>query len=128
MVEVPEEIKKELASMEQIAKEEITKSKEVLSAKEFILKPLLENQPQEVADNVKLLRDIELEVVVEVGNTKMTLGEIAKLTIGSVVQLNKLAGDTVDIYVNGKIIAKGEVVVLDDNFAVRITEFIKPEE
>lgn len=128
MENIPEDIKKEVESLEKVAREEIEKTKKILSAKELILTPLLGSQPENVVENIKLLKDIELEVAVEVGKTKMLLSDIAKLGIGSVVQLDKLAGDTVDIYVNGQLLAKGEIVVFDDNFSVRITEFVKPEE
>ncbi|MFN7182141.1 MAG: flagellar motor switch protein FliN [Planctomycetota bacterium] len=128
MANIPEEIKKEIDNLEKVAKEEIEKTKTVMNVKELILTPLLESAPKEVAENIKLIKDIELEVSIEVGKTKLSLGEIAKLTVGSVVQLNKLAGDPVDIYVNNQLIAKGQIVVFDDNFSVRIIEFIKPEE
>ncbi len=128
MENIPEDIKKEVEDLEKVAKEQIENTKTALSAKELILVPLLESQPTNVIENMKLLKDIELEVSIEVGKTKMLLSEIAKLGVGSVVQLDKLAGDAVDIYINGQLIAKGEIVVFDDNFSIRITEFIKPEE
>ncbi len=128
MEDIPEEIKKEMENLEKTAKEEIEKTKKVMSAKELVLSPLLQSAPKGVAENIKLLKDIELDVSIEIGKTKMFLSDIAKLGIGSVVQLDKLAGDPVDIYVNNQLIAKGEIVVFDDNFSVRIIEFIKPEE
>lgn len=71
-----------------------------------------------------LLRDVELEVKIELGRTNMYLEEVLKLRRGSVVPLDKLAGDPVDIYVNGRLVARGEVLVLNDNFCVRVAELI----
>jgi flagellar motor switch protein FliN/FliY len=72
--------------------------------------------------------DIPLEVTVELGRTSKLIKDILKLGPGSIIELEKLAGEPVDILVNGKFIAKGEVVVIDENFGVRITEIIKPIE
>jgi flagellar motor switch protein FliN/FliY len=72
--------------------------------------------------NLDLLLDIELPVVVRMGHTEMPLGELLKLTPGSILELNRPADAPVDLMVNGKQIAKGEVVVVDGNFAFRITE------
>jgi len=72
--------------------------------------------------NLDLLLDIELPVVVRMGHTEMPLGELLKLTPGSILELNRPADAPVDLLVNGKQIAKGEVVVVDGNFAFRITE------
>jgi len=72
--------------------------------------------------NLELLLDIELPVVVRMGHTEMPLGELLKLTPGSILELNRPADAPVDLLVNGKQIAKGEVVVVDGNFAFRITE------
>ena len=70
--------------------------------------------------------DVPLEVTVELGRTKKYIKEILEFSPGSIIELDKLAGDPVDILVNGKIIAKGEVVVIDENFGVRITDIINP--
>jgi len=71
-----------------------------------------------------LIRDVELDVKIELGRTHMYLEDVLKLRRGSVVPLDKLAGDPVDIYVNGRLIARGEVLVLNDNFCVRVAELI----
>ncbi|PQO26335.1 flagellar motor switch protein FliN [Blastopirellula marina] len=73
---------------------------------------------------IDLVRDVELDVKIELGRTHMHLEEVLKMNKGSVVALDKLAGDPVDIYVNGRMIARGEVLVLNDNFCVRIAELI----
>ncbi|TWT39425.1 flagellar motor switch protein FliN [Blastopirellula retiformator] len=73
---------------------------------------------------IDLVRDVELDVKIELGRTNMYLEDVLKMNKGSVVSLDKLAGDPVDIYVNGRMIARGEVLVLNDNFCVRIAELI----
>jgi flagellar motor switch protein FliN/FliY len=77
---------------------------------------------------LELLRDVELDLKIELGRTQMVLEEVLKLRKGSVVPLDKLAGDPVDIYVNGRLIARGEVLVLNDNFCVRVAELLATEE
>jgi flagellar motor switch protein FliN len=69
-----------------------------------------------------LIRDVELDVRIELGRTQMYLEDVLKLRRGSVVPLDKLAGDPVDIFVNGRLVARGEVLVLNDNFCVRVAE------
>jgi flagellar motor switch protein FliN/FliY len=81
-----------------------------------------------VGGNIALLMDVPLKLTVELGRTTKLVKEILALAPGSVVELDKLAGEAVDILVNEKLIAKGEVVVIDENFGVRITEIINPEE
>lgn len=81
--------------------------------------------PAEAGTNLDLIMKVPLQVSVEIGRTKKLVKEILELGQGSLVVLDKLAGDQVDVYVNGQCIAKGDVVVVDDNFGVRITEVIK---
>lgn len=76
--------------------------------------------------NISIIMDVPLEVTVELGRTKKYIREILEFGPGSIIELDKLAGDPVDILVNGRIIAKGEVVVIDENFGVRITDIINP--
>jgi flagellar motor switch protein FliN/FliY len=73
---------------------------------------------------IDLIRDVELDLKIELGRTHMYLEDVLKLRKGSVVPLDKLAGDPVDVYVNGRLIARGEVLVLNDNFCVRVAELI----
>lgn len=80
--------------------------------------------PAEQPRNLDLLMDIPLKVSVELGRTKRTIREILELSVGSVVELDKLAGEPVDIHVNDKLIAKGEVVVIEENFGVRVTDIL----
>lgn len=76
---------------------------------------------------LELMRDVELDLTIELGRTHMQLEDVLKLKQGAVVPLDKLAGDPADIYVNGRLIARGEVLVLNDNFCVRVAELIVGE-
>ena len=82
-------------------------------------------QGQEYAENLSLIMDVPLEVSVEIGRTRKNVKDILELTDGSLVVLDKLAGEQVDIYANGQCIARGDVVVVEDSFGVRITEIVK---
>jgi flagellar motor switch protein FliN len=79
---------------------------------------------QTESKNLDMLLDIPLQVTVELGRTKKTIKDILEMSAGSIVELDKLAGEPVDIFVNHKMIAKGEVVVIDENFGVRVTEIL----
>jgi flagellar motor switch protein FliN/FliY len=81
-------------------------------------------QPPKDMGNIGLILDVPLQVTVELGNTRMKIKEILELGLGSVIELDKLAGDPVDIFVNGKLIAKGEVVVIDENFGIKVTDIV----
>lgn len=72
--------------------------------------------------------DVDLPVSIELGRTKMAIADILALGPGSVVELNKLAGEPVDLLVNYKVVARGEVVVVDENFGLRVTQLMTPEE
>ena len=80
--------------------------------------------PSTERTSLNLLSDVELDLKIELGRTNMHLEDVLQLRKGSVVPLDKLAGDPVDIYVNGRLIAYGEVLVLNDNFCVRVAELI----
>jgi len=82
-------------------------------------------QPYE-AQNISLLMDVPLQITVELGRTMKKIKEILEFGQGSIIELDKLAGEPVDILVNGKNVAKGEVVVIDESFGVRITDIIHP--
>jgi flagellar motor switch protein FliN/FliY len=80
-------------------------------------------------DNLDLVMTVPIQISVELGRTKRKIKDIADLGVGNIVELDRQAGDQVDVIANGKLIAKGDVVVVDDNYSVRITEIIKqPEE
>jgi len=89
----------------------------------------LSMEPVQVNEsNINLILDVPLQVTVELGRTKKTIREILDLSTGSIVELDKLAGEPVEIQINGHYLAKGEVVVIDENFGVRITEIASPAE
>lgn len=77
---------------------------------------------------LELLRDVDLNLRIELGRTQMYLEDVLKLRRGSVVSLDKLAGDPVDIYVNGRLIARGEVLVMNDNFCIRVAELLSGDD
>ena len=78
--------------------------------------------------HLDILMDVPLEISVELGRVKMQVREVLELTNGSVVEIDRLAGEPIDVLVNGRVVAKGEVVVVEDNFGVRITEILNPME
>lgn len=80
----------------------------------------------ETAPNIDMIRDIEVVLTVELGRTNMLIEEVLGLTPGQVIELEKLAGEPLDILINDKLLARGEVVVVDDNFGVRITSIVDP--
>ena len=89
----------------------------------------LSMEPVQVNEaNIGLILDVPLQVTVELGRTKKSIKEVLELSNGSIVELDKLAGEPVEIQVNGHFLAKGEVVVIDENFGVRITEIATPAE
>ncbi len=75
-------------------------------------------------DELQRLHDVPVELAVEIGRTRMTIGETLSLAPGSIVSLNRLAGEPVDLLVNGRPIARGEVVVVDEEFGLRVTEIV----
>jgi flagellar motor switch protein FliN/FliY len=80
-----------------------------------------------LAEDLERLNDVPVELAVEIGRTHMTIREALALGPGSIVTLNRLAGEPVDLLVNGKPIARGEVVVIDEEFGLRVTEVLAPE-
>lgn len=90
--------------------------------------PLVPGMAAQSETNIDFIADVPLQITVELGRTRKLIREILDLVPGSVVELDKLAGEPVDILVNGRLIAKGEVVVIDENFGVRVTDIIHPHE
>ena len=76
--------------------------------------------------NFDRLRDVELDVSIELGRTRMRIEDVLALGDGAVIELDRLAGDPVDVYVSDRLVARGEVVVLNDKFAIRVTEVATP--
>lgn len=88
--------------------------------------PMREHVVPSTPQNIGLIMDVPLDISVELGKTRKTIREILELQQGSIIQLDKLAGEPVDMLVNGRLIAKGEVVVIDENYGIRITTIISP--
>jgi flagellar motor switch protein FliN/FliY len=99
-----------------------------VSVKSAQFAPLTRQAGGEGLSGLDLILDVTLKVTVELGRTRMQIREVLDLGKGSVVELDKLAGEPVDMLVNGKLIAKGEVVVIDENFGIRLTEIVSPQE
>jgi flagellar motor switch protein FliN/FliY len=97
-----------------------------VSSAEFqqLQQPSASSEPR----NIDLLMDVDLPVSIELGRTKLSIADILSLGPGSVVELNKLAGEPADLLINYKVVARGEVVVVDENFGLRITQLMTPEE
>lgn len=96
------------------------------AAQPFVLEDLKPEGVSESVSSLDMLRDVELNLQIELGRTQMFVEDVLRLRRGSVVALEKLAGDPVDVYANGHLIARGEVLVLNENFCVRITEIVSP--
>jgi flagellar motor switch protein FliN len=87
--------------------------------------PVFEPPPlPEELSQLSLLDDVELDVRIELGRTQMYIEDVLRLGVGSVIELDKLAGDPVDVYINNRHVARGEVLVLNDNLCVRINEIV----
>lgn len=78
--------------------------------------------------NIELILDIPVDVSVELGRTKMLIQDLLKLGQGSIIELGKMAGETLDVLVNDRLIARGEVVVVEEKYGIRLTEIITPQE
>lgn len=87
-----------------------------------------ENVQQPELKSLDLILDVPMKVTVELGRTRMPVKELLQLTQGSVIELNTMAGDHLEVFVNNKLIAKGEVVVVNDRFGVRISEILSPQQ
>lgn len=82
----------------------------------------------EASKNLELVMDIPIQLTVELGRTKMPIRNLLQLAQGSVVELNELAGEPLDVFVNGCLVAQGEVVVVNEKFGIRLTDIITPSE
>ncbi|NPA38933.1 MAG: flagellar motor switch protein FliN [Thermodesulfobacteria bacterium] len=102
--------------------------KETLPTQPANLEELTPAQGTGIHPELDFILDIPLEVTVEIGRTKMMIRELLKLNQGSIIELEKFVGEPVEVLVNGKLMAKGEVVVVNDRFGVRITEIISAKE
>jgi flagellar motor switch protein FliN/FliY len=107
--------------------EKATKKKQKINASPVVFQSFDEEPPsksKEEKENLELILDVPLTITVELGKTKKLIKDILELGEGSIIELDKLAGEPVDILANGKYIAKGEVVVIDENFGVRIIDIV----
>jgi flagellar motor switch protein FliN/FliY len=94
------------------------------AAEAFSLSDLTVDAEADGKQSIDLLGEVEMDLRIELGRTEMRLEEVLQLRNGSVVALDKLAGDPVDVFVNGRLIARGEVLVMNDNFCIRVTELV----
>ena len=115
-----EEKNKEAVETENKA-EEANKSEEVNSDN-------IEKNERTGLENLKVLENIDVKLTVEVGGAEIKLRELLRINEGSVIELERLAGDPLDILANGTIIAKGEVVMIGERFGIRFTEVVDPKE
>jgi flagellar motor switch protein FliN/FliY len=90
--------------------------------------PVATSEPEARPRNLELIMDIPLKVTVELGRTKMVVHDLLALGQGSVIELNKLAGEPMEVLVNDKLVARGEAVVVNEKFGVRLTDIISPME
>lgn len=88
---------------------------------------MTEEATKETAESLRMLESIQVKLTVEVGRTELTIRDLLRLAEGSIVELDRLAGDPLDVLVNGTPIAKGEVVVVGERFGIRVGEIIDPE-
>lgn len=103
-----------------VIKDQVTSQPKSLSLPDFASAGL----DEAAITGIEMLSDVDLHVTVELGRTEMLVEDVLKLGAGSIVELDKLAGDPVDVYVNNRLVARGEVLVLNDNFCIRISEII----
>lgn len=94
----------------------------------FQLQDLIGDEGPPEKASIDLLRDVDLDLKIELGRTTMLLEDVLQLRRGSVVTLDKLAGDPVDLFANGRLVARGEILVLNDNFCVRVAELLGSDE
>lgn len=119
----------EMGAFEQtVQPQPAAQSQQTVGAQPVQFAQLSPAQQQPVQGNIGLLMDVSMQLTVELGRTKMLIKDILAMGEGTIVELDKLAGEPVDLLVNGKLIAKGEVVVIDENFGVRVTDIISPAE
>ena len=79
-------------------------------------------------NNLEVILDIPLDITIELGRTRMVINDLLKLAQGSVIELSKLAGETLEVFANQRLVAKGEVVVVNDKYGIRLTEIVSPME
>lgn len=113
---------------EALAEQETPAASEAQSADERVFKQLDKGVDSVKVRDLEMIMDIPVKFTVELGRTRITIKQLLELAQGSVVELDGLAGEPMDILINGYLIAQGEVVVVDDRYGIRITEIITPSE
>ena len=108
-------------SLDQVAGADVSTTAD---PRQFTLGDLTPDDDNQERQPIDLLGEVEMDLRIELGRTQMRLEEVLLLRGGSVVALDKLAGDPVDVFVNGRLIARGEVLVMNDNFCIRVTELV----
>ena len=103
-------------------------AKKIPKDKPYEFYDLHENASSDSSGNIDFILDIPLVITVELGRTEMLVDELLKLAQGSVIELSKLSGKTLDVLANQKLIARGEVVVVNDKYGIRLTEIVRPME
>lgn len=117
------------ATEDQNVSTQVTDKEETIKSVEFSpLEPVKAGAGDENVNNMEMLMDVSIPVLVELGKTEMVMRDVLSLTPGAIIELDSLAGEPVKITVRGKLIAYGEVVVVDENFGVKITKIAKPQD
>lgn len=119
--EIEKRLDEAAESLEQAAGNEVSPE---ATAQPFNLGDLTPAAVANERQSIDLVGEVEMDLRIELGRTQMRLEEVLELRSGSVVALDKLAGDPVDVFVNGRLIARGEVLVMNDNFCIRVTELV----
>ena len=139
MSELPQDMKAEDADSQEVSNEQVSPEHRAEHHDENVVDGTVTAQPVKFASfedldsahglanqNLGILLDVKLQLTVELGKTELPIKKVLELTKGSVVTLDKVAGEPVELYANGKLIAHGEVVVIEDNFGLRITHITQP--
>lgn len=124
----PEELVKKISFKEEKPPAEKKEVKEEQKIRPVRFSPLEEKPLSKELGNIDLILDVPLQITVELGRAKMSIKEVLELSTGRVIELDKLDGEPVDILANGRLIARGEVVVIGETFGVRVTDILTPEE
>jgi flagellar motor switch protein FliN len=114
--------------MEEQEKATLLNEEELQEVMEMELDPLENRSGSPAATNLDFILDIPMEVSVELGRSKMVISDLLQLGQGSVIELTKLAGEPLEVLVNQKLIARGEVVVVNEKFGIRLTDIVSPTE
>lgn len=113
---------------EESAAEPEPKAPAAKAASDDVFRPLSPDSGSSQARELEMIMDIPVKLTVELGRTKLTIKQLLELAQGSVIELEGLAGEPMDILINGYLIAQGEVVVIEDKYGIRITEIVTPSE